>query len=125
MKVSIILGGLAVVSLCVFGHLCVGNVFSTAQAQDQASKSLELQVTGMTCTACAKHIQSALSKKEGILESNVQYPDGKAVVKFKAEEISEKEIIETIEKAGYKAEKKDEQGTKKTSSAKRNKGSCC
>jgi copper chaperone CopZ len=116
MKASVILP-VAVGLVCTFCYIFDSFKLSSVQAQDTLAKTVELKVTGMTCTGCAKNIQSVLSKKEGILESEVKYPDGIAVVKFKAEKISEKEIIETIEKAGYKAEKKNDQKERNKSSA--------
>jgi|GEM_PF-181468 len=88
-----------------------GNSCSTANAQTLSvnqsvgePKTVTLKITGMTCGGCANHIHSALSKKDGIIESEVKYPGDVAIIKYDPEKITEKEIIATIEKAGYKAE---------------------
>lgn len=127
MKVSTILAVAVLVSMCLFGHLCDWSATSVAQAQDPKSKTLELNVTGMTCTACAGSIQSALSKKEGVIENDVRYSDGIAVIKYKTDKLTEKDLIEVIEKAGFKAKKKNDQDGKdqKKSSVKAARTGCC
>lgn len=99
-------------------------------------KTVKLKVTGMTCSGCSNTIHSALSKQDGIIENEVMYPGDKATVKYNPDKITEKEIITTIEKAGYKAEvmnddskkegtidKKCEPGCKKSCCSKK-KGGC-
>jgi copper chaperone CopZ len=92
-------------------------------------KTVTLKITGMTCSGCSNHISSALSKKDGILAQEVKFPGDVAIVKYDPDKITEKEIIATIEKAGYKAEvKKDDgsnEGTKEKKCKPGYKKSCC
>lgn len=67
-------------------------------------KTITLKITGMSCSGCANNIHHVLSVKNGIIESEVKYPDNVAIIKYDPEKISLEEIIATIEKAGYKAE---------------------
>lgn len=67
-------------------------------------KTVALKITGMTCAGCASNIHTALSKTDGVINDEVEYPGDVATVKYDASKISEKEIIAVIEKAGYKAE---------------------
>ncbi|MFA5413463.1 MAG: heavy metal translocating P-type ATPase [Patescibacteria group bacterium] len=61
------------------------------------------QVLGMDCASCAANIEIFLKKIDGIEKVNVNLPAAKAAVDFNEIKVSEKEIIEAIEKLGYKA----------------------
>lgn len=69
----------------------------------EKTKTVKLKITGMTCGGCADNIHKALLEKNGIIENEVSYPGDVATIKYDPEKISEKEIIATIEQAGYKA----------------------
>lgn len=127
---------LATSQMCGCG--CKANAQTTASAETLKGepKTVTLKVTGMTCGGCANNIHSALSKQDGILENEVKYPGDVATVKYNPDKITEKAIITTIEKAGYKAEvmkddskkegtidKKCEPGCKKSCCSKK-KGGC-
>jgi len=70
---------------------------------NSGSKSVTLEITGMTCSGCASHVSTALSSVDGILEEEVMYPGNIAVIKYNPEKVSVEEIIAAIEKTGYKA----------------------
>lgn len=95
---------LSTVQMCGCG--CKANAQTTAPTESLKGepKTVTLKVTGMTCGGCANNIHTALSKKDGILENEVKYPGDIATVKYNPDKITEKEIITSIEKAGYKAE---------------------
>ncbi|NOS91500.1 MAG: heavy-metal-associated domain-containing protein [Cyclobacteriaceae bacterium] len=79
-------------------------------------KVAELNVTGMTCQDCADHITGALSKKAGVLKSDVKFAENSASITYDPASVNEAEIIRTIEEAGYKAEIKgvaSKEGVKK------------
>ncbi|NBC27809.1 MAG: mercury(II) reductase [Bacteroidetes bacterium] len=57
---------------------------------------LNLSIRGMTCHDCARSIDQALSKKEGIRKKLVSYPNGKAEIAYDADAISKEELIKTI-----------------------------
>ncbi|RMG23684.1 MAG: heavy-metal-associated domain-containing protein [Bacteroidetes bacterium] len=89
----------------LFGFLGLPAQTTSEKAAEVFGKPrvLTLEVSGMSCTGCADHIEQALGKKDGILEKEVSYPKHRAVVKYDAEKIDEKEIIHAIEAAGYQA----------------------
>ncbi|MDO8626132.1 MAG: heavy metal translocating P-type ATPase [Candidatus Magasanikbacteria bacterium] len=64
----------------------------------------DLTISGMHCASCAKLIEKALSKTEGINNSNVNFANEKARVEFDEAKITTKKIIEAVKKAGYGAE---------------------
>ncbi|OGJ48155.1 hypothetical protein A2344_02835 [Candidatus Peregrinibacteria bacterium RIFOXYB12_FULL_41_12] len=65
-------------------------------------KNIQLKIEGMHCASCAKIIEMELSDLKGISKVNVSFADKTAAVSFDEEKLSEKEIAETIKKAGYK-----------------------
>ena len=69
-----------------------------------------LNVQGMTCAACAKAVERASKKTNGVIEANVNFASEKLYVKYDENVVSDKEIIQAIEKAGYSAE--EEKNTK-------------
>lgn len=72
----------------------------------------ELDITGMTCAACATRIEKGLNKLSGISSANVNLALEKAVIEFNPSEVSMADIIAKVEKLGYGAHQKaDEQET--------------
>lgn len=72
----------------------------------------ELDITGMTCAACATRIEKGLNKLSGISSANVNLALEKAMIEFNPSEVSIADIITKVEKVGYGAHQKaDEQET--------------
>ncbi|MGE8079928.1 heavy metal translocating P-type ATPase [Peribacillus loiseleuriae] len=70
----------------------------------------ELDITGMTCAACATRIEKGLNKIEGVSSANVNLALEKATIEFNPSEVAIADIIAKVEKLGYGAHKKtDEQ----------------
>ena len=63
-----------------------------------------LSLSGMHCASCAGIIERAVKKIPGVKEASVNFAAEKARVKFSSGATSSRDIIKTIEKAGYKAE---------------------
>ncbi len=68
-----------------------------------ASKKINLEITGMHCSSCSAVIQRALTKSNGILNSNVNISTQRAYVEFDDNQIKTQKIIEIIKKKGYSA----------------------
>ncbi|WP_232696066.1 heavy metal translocating P-type ATPase [Brevibacillus daliensis] len=75
---------------------------------EQRAKSLTatdhkatLQVTGMTCAACAVRIEKGLSKTKGVHEANVNVAMERATVSFDPSMVSITDIEKKIESLGY------------------------
>lgn len=64
-------------------------------------KSLKIQ--GMTCAACAKAVERASKKLQGVAEANVNFATEKLNINFDETKVSIPDIQAAIEKAGYKA----------------------
>ena len=57
----------------------------------------------MTCAACARAVEKALSKLEGVLKAQVNLAVEKAVVEYDGNILRLSEIKQAINNAGYKA----------------------
>ncbi|MDP5272501.1 heavy metal translocating P-type ATPase [Chengkuizengella axinellae] len=64
-------------------------------------KQTSLQITGMTCAACANRIEKGLSKVEGVEETNVNFALEKAAVSFDPNKVDNNQLEQKIEKLGY------------------------
>ncbi len=60
-----------------------------------------VQISGMTCAACAKRIEKALGKLEGVSQASVNFATEKLSVEYDNQKAPLNKIKETIEKAGY------------------------
>ncbi len=77
-------------------------------------KSINLDIDGMTCAACAARIERVLFKNEKVLDVSVSFPLKSAIIDTAEENIDLEEIIKSVNKIGYKAkETSDEVSDKK------------
>lgn len=60
-------------------------------------------ITGMTCSACSKHVERVTKKLEGTLEASVNLATEKLTIKYDETKLNEKMIQAAVEKAGFKA----------------------
>ncbi|NUU60281.1 heavy metal translocating P-type ATPase [Paenibacillus agri] len=72
---------------------------NTAAAEEE--KQTTLQITGMTCSACATRIEKGLSKMEGVSRANVNLALEQATVGFDPKVAGLPEIEEKIRALGY------------------------
>ena len=66
-------------------------------------KSINLDIDGMTCAACAARIERILSKNENVFDASVSFPLKSAIVDISDENNNLEEIIKSVNKIGYKA----------------------
>jgi copper chaperone CopZ len=73
-----------------------------------------LEIKGMTCNACASHIQTALSEIKGVARASVEYETGKGVVEYDPALVQPEALIKRVKETGYKATlTQDNKGEKK------------
>ncbi len=60
------------------------------------------KVEGMHCDGCAQIIQSLLEKKTGVRAASVSFKDSEARILFDTKILAEGQLVEAIEKAGYR-----------------------
>jgi Cu+-exporting ATPase len=63
-----------------------------------------LLIEGMTCAACSTRVDKALNKIEGVVKANVNLATNKATVQYPSGVLTDEDLVQVIEKAGYKAE---------------------
>ncbi|MEC0175035.1 heavy metal translocating P-type ATPase [Paenibacillus favisporus] len=68
---------------------------------EKGSKQTTLQITGMTCAACANRIEKGLNKLEGVSSANVNFALEKASVTYDPGKVGVDKLEETIKKLGY------------------------
>ncbi|HHW30278.1 MAG TPA: copper-translocating P-type ATPase [Clostridiaceae bacterium] len=62
-----------------------------------------LKIEGMTCAACAKAVERAAKKLDGVAEASVNLATEKLSVKYDESKVSVEDIQNAISKAGYNA----------------------
>lgn len=71
---------------------------------ESISENLELKIGGMSCAACAAHIEKDLNKMPGV-SASVNYATEKATI-TKSGNFGVKDFIKTVENAGYQVIKR-------------------
>ena len=71
------------------------------ESSSENTDNLELRIGGMSCAACAAHIEKALNKMPGV-SAAVNYATEKAAIS-QSGDFGVKDFIKTVEKAGYNA----------------------
>jgi Cu+-exporting ATPase len=77
--------------------------------ESQKNQQTTLQITGMTCAACATRIEKGLSKLPGVTKANVNLALESASVEFSPSEVSVSNMIRKVDQLGYKAAVKQDQ----------------
>lgn len=72
-----------------------------AALKEQALKETSMQVTGMTCAACAIRIEKGLNKLEGVEAANVNFALEKTTVKFDSSVTNIEALQKKIKDLGY------------------------
>jgi copper ion binding protein len=68
-------------------------------------KKVELNIKGMHCKSCVVLVKEALTDVKGVKNADVDLQKNKAVVEFDEKLVKEKQLIDAIEKEGYKVVK--------------------
>ena len=77
-------------------------------------KSINLDIDGMTCAACAARVERVLTKNDHVLDASVSFPLKSAIVDITDDEsVDFDKIIKSVNKIGYKARESDEDNTDK------------
>jgi Cu+-exporting ATPase len=65
------------------------------------TRKLDLPITGMTCAACARHVERGLTKAKGVEQARVNYATARATVEWQEGVASVPALIEAVRGAGY------------------------
>jgi len=71
------------------------------------TEKLELDISGMTCAACATRIEKGLNKMSGVNKATVNLALEKATIQYNPVSVAPDELIGKINKLGYGATKKE------------------
>ena len=63
----------------------------------------KFNVYGMSCSACVNHVDSAVSKLDGVISVNVNLVSNSMIVEFDEKVIDIDAIINAVKNAGYDA----------------------
>ncbi|MFP4627173.1 MAG: heavy metal translocating P-type ATPase [Natronomonas sp.] len=67
------------------------------------TRTVHLDITGMTCANCSATVGDALQSLDGVVEANANFATDEGSVEYDPDEVSLEEIYEAIENAGYGA----------------------
>ncbi|KAK7399816.1 hypothetical protein VNO78_11009 [Psophocarpus tetragonolobus] len=76
-----------------------------------ATKRIQVRITGMTCAACSNSVETALRSVNGVTHASVALLQNKAHVVFTPSLVKDEDIKNAIEDAGFEAEILPESGT--------------
>lgn len=68
-----------------------------------STKETILDVEGMTCSSCVRHVESALRKIDGVGTVEVKLREGKVRVEHDPDKAPIAQMIEAIVDAGYES----------------------
>lgn len=71
-----------------------------AHADPRAAREITLTLTGMTCEACARSIDTSLREVAGVLESRTEFSAGRVTV-VASLEVESNTLARVVERAGY------------------------
>jgi P-type Cu+ transporter len=71
------------------------------QTETKAGERVDLPVTGMTCAACARRVETRLSRAPGVREAGVNFATGRATVEYDPESTGLRALMDAVEDAGY------------------------
>lgn len=78
---------------------------ATEKQDDTSSGKVELHVSEMTCSSCVARIEKGLHEASGISKAAINLATEKATIEYDPAIIKVTEIIQAVEKIGYKAER--------------------
>lgn len=105
-KKSIISGMVLLLSFAVFSGCSKSadaNDKDGAKKSNSVTQQVTLDVKGMTCSGCEYSVESALKKVEGVKKVSADHKKAVAVVEYDPETASVGEMVEAVNKTGYKA----------------------
>lgn len=65
--------------------------------------TVELEVKGMSCDACAKTIKSELEAMDGVVKADVSFERKNAVVQYHSSKLEPERLVRKIREIGYRA----------------------
>ncbi|HLO92534.1 MAG TPA: cation transporter [Lentimicrobium sp.] len=76
----------------------------TGEQNLAAVKTIQLNVSGMTCEGCENTVESALTKVDGVVTAEASYVKSVASVSYDTTKVKRELLTETINNLGYHVE---------------------
>ena len=73
-------------------------------------KTAIFKIEGMNCDACASTIKSLVEKEPGVQMASVSFSDRQASVLYDPQSVEEEQIVNTIQKPGFRVVGRDTVG---------------
>ncbi len=67
-------------------------------------EKIVIPITGMSCASCARHIEQALSRLDGVGEAHVNFATSRAIVEYDPSRLGARDLLESIAQSGYGAQ---------------------
>lgn len=74
-----------------------------------SKEKINLNISGMTCVNCSNGIERFINKQKGVLHSHVSFASHEGEFEIESKLYSKKDLIQNIEKLGYKVEENQAQ----------------
>src|SRR6185503_3664898 len=72
------------------------------RSTDVKGELIDLPITGMTCAACARHIEQNLSATAGVQRAGVNFATSRATVEYDPAATNVRQLMNAVEELGYK-----------------------
>lgn len=82
--------------------------YSVIREEPEQAQTVTLNITGMSCAACAVRIEKKLSRVDGVSGANVNLTTEKATVAFDRSKVKPSELVGAVKSLGYGAEQQQE-----------------
>ena len=99
-----LIAGLAIVGFTTIGLAEQEEGKQSEEIKSEAAAEVVLNVKGMTCAGCENKVNTALMNCEGVEGCEVNWKEGKAMVKVAKGSANTAEMIKAVEEAGFSAE---------------------
>lgn len=67
-------------------------------------KEKTLNVVGMHCPSCVAAVELCITDVDGVDEAKADLDSGSVEVKYNADKVTDEDLIEAVEEAGFKVE---------------------
>lgn len=82
---------------------------STKKTENEAvafvPASIEVSISGMTCSGCEQTVQTSVAKLDGVKSVKASFQTGNAVIEYNAAKVDSLKIKEAINGSGYTVKK--------------------
>lgn len=86
----------------IYAHILYPKTEKQVIVVDKSNiQTVEFTISGMTCSACAEHVDHDVNQLSGIIKSTASYESGNAIVEFDNSKTTTAEIEKAINSTGY------------------------